>query len=365
MVIRKIAFIVGTRPNFIKAFPLYRALKDTFDLSLFNTSQHYNDNMNKIFFEELQFNDPVVNLTLDSNTSCCFQLGEILIKLEKEINKIQPDLILVFGDVNSTLAGALLSCKMKIKLAHIESGLRCFDRNMPEEINRIIADQVAQYHFATETSAIENLNKECLQNNFLVGNTMIDTLVFFKDQIKAKNTYKRLNLEKNTYIVLTLHRQNNVDDPARLSFILDIINQLSNEMLIIWPIHPRTEKMMKKFGLEINDKILLKEPFGYLDFMNLVSNCKLVITDSGGLSEETTFLSIPCLTFRESTERPCTLIENGGSNQLLSNNDKYAIIQKILVEIKKKTPNNISNRIPLWDGNASSRIKETLLRIIC
>jgi len=383
----KIIIIVGTRPNFMKAFPVYDSLKNDFDLTLIHTGQHFDKRMSKIFFEELKFPKPDIYLNLSSKTKAgdfdsklyvdnhnylknkdiviedlinykkdLGQMGEIRDKLKKEFKIIQPDLILVFGDVTSTLASALAARSLSIKIGHIESGLRSKDMKMPEEVNRILTDHISNYYFVTEESGIENLKKEGITNNvFLVGNTMIDTQKKFINSAKNTKYNTVLGIENKKYILITLHRPSNVDDLKKLKEIFDDLIALSNKEKLIYPIHPRTKKNLEKLNylekIRKNPNIVLTDPLGYLEFTCLIVNSKYVITDSGGIQEETTTLDIPCFTLRENTERPSTLIENKGTNQLISK------ISNINVQECK-------NRMTLWDGKSSYKILKEILKIL-
>lgn len=358
---KKIVIIVGTRPNFIKAFPLFNVLQNTTDynLTLIHTGQHFDKNMSRIFFEQMKFPkiDHYLNITAKTQAG---QLGEIITNLEQKFNEIQPDLVLVFGDVTSTLAGALTAHKMGIKVAHIESGLRSNDLSMPEEVNRILVDKISDYHFVTEPSGQTNLINEGINQEhiYLMGNTMIDSLVTHKKLIDETNYYQKLDLEKGEYITVTLHRPSNVDDLDKLQLIVNELGKISQYKKLVWPIHPRTKKNLDLLNIDTNN-ILFIEPLGYLEFMNLVSNCYCVVTDSGGIQEETTVLDIPCFTLRENTERPITLIENGGTNMLVSIDNLCENIMNNYINQKQ-----INEYDYLVDGLASQRIKAVILGLL-
>lgn len=347
-----IIIIVGTRPNFIKASSIYNELVKYFNIYIVHTGQHYDYNMSNIFFEDLKIKHPdtslnivsksradildqylycnhniftekienIIDHILQSNLHDCGQLGEIILKLEKQIHLINPSLIIVFGDVTSTLAGAVCGFKMKIRIAHIEAGLRSFDITMPEEVNRYIVDSISTFKFCTEESALVNLSKENITDNvYLVGNTMIDTLYYNIQNILNKKTNLTFDCKKKDYILFTLHRQNNVDNPHILSKIIDDLIFLSKSHKIIWPIHPRTKKNLNNISVLGNIKnIILCDPLGYLDFLCLMCNSIFVLTDSGGIQEEACALRIPCFTLRKNTERPSTLLINGGTNVLIN-----------------------------------------------
>ena len=327
----------------MKAYPLYNKLKKTNNnIYLIHTGQHYDNNMNKIFLEEFKLK-PDIQFRLESKNES-EQLGEIIINLSKYFIEIKPDIVIVFGDVTSTLAGGLVANKMGIKLVHIESGLRSYDNSMPEEINRILVDKISDIHIITEESGIINLEKEGIKNNYLVGNTMIDTLIEFLPEIRIRNYNNKLNI--SNYIVLTLHRQSNVNNINKLNNILEKINNISNKysIKIIYPKHPRIKEVL------YYNNIKIIEPLGYIDFMSLINNSRIVITDSGGIQEETTFLNIPCLTLRNNTERPFTLIENGGTNKLIN-------ITNLEQEIDFLLKNKINKKEDkLNDGKVSDKI---------
>jgi len=375
----KIIHVVGARPNFMKVAPIMKEMSKyphKFDQLLIHTGQHYDDEMSKYFFKDLELPKPDIYLGVGSGTHA-EQTGKIMIKFEKVCFRERPDLVIVYGDVNSTISCALAAAKLLIPIAHIEAGLRSFDRTMPEEINRILTDQISDYLFTTCEDANDNLNKEGIPENkiFFVGNVMIDTLLKNKKRAENSNILKNLGLKNkiNTkkYAIVTLHRPSNVDDPKILKGILNALNILSNEIPIIFPAHPRTIKKIKNFKLieliNYKENILSKKikkpirniqiipPLSYFDFLCLMSNATIVLTDSGGIQEETTFLGIPCLTLRNNTERPITL--KVGTNVLVRN-DPQRIINKarnILNNGKSK------KKIPkYWDGKAAKRIIDIL-----
>lgn len=380
---KNIVIIIGARPNFIKAFPVYEALKNYFNLTLIHTGQHFDNKMSKVFFEQLKFPYPDIHLTLSKKTKAgnfddklyinnektllnkdkiinelinykgdCGQLGEIRDKLKVEFLKIKPDLVIVFGDVTSTFAAALSAKSLNIKLAHVESGLRSGDIQMPEEVNRILTDHISTYYFITEQSGVDNLKKIGITENvFLVGNTMIDTQKKYLQQSLDTNYYKKINVKSKEYVLITLHRPSNVDNLNKLKEIFDDLEELSKKEILVYPIHPRTKNNLKKINylkkFQDNQNIILDEPLGYLEFTCLLSNCKYLVTDSGGLQEESTTLNIPCFTLRENTERPSTFIKNNGTNQLINK----------INEIKLKS---CKNSMKLWDGNTSYKIKTNI-----
>lgn len=375
---KKIILIVGARPNFMKAYPVYEALKNDFELTLIHTGQHFDAKMSDVFFNQLGFPKPNIHFDLESKSRAgeldnklyvdnleylkdknkvidelinydgneLGQLGEIRDKLIKHFEEIKPDLVIVFGDVTSTLSAALSAKKLGIEIAHVESGLRSGDLTMPEEVNRILTDTMTNYYFITEQSGVDNLKKEGLDNGnlYLVGNTMIDCLFMFKNKALDTKYHEVLGLKEKEYVLITLHRPSNVDNLDKLKEITEDIIKLSELEKIIFPIHPRTKKNLEK--LELLDKmnnIIICEPLGYLEFTCLEANAKYVVTDSGGIQEETTALDIPCFTLRENTERPSTLIENGGTNQLI---DKIYGVKLI----------EINNYLNTSDGMVAKRI---------
>jgi UDP-N-acetylglucosamine 2-epimerase (non-hydrolysing) len=353
--IKKIYILVGTRPNFIKVTRFKEfANKFNVEISIIHTGQHFDYSMADIFFKELNFfPDYFLNISPSNPT---VQISEILLKLQDLIDKIgKPDVFMVPGDVNSTLAGAIFANKNNIKLAHLESGLRSFDRSMPEEHNRIVTDALSDLLFITEQSGIENLNKENNQGeHHFVGNTMIDTLVAFKEQINGSKIIETLNI-KRKFCVVTIHRPSNVDNQEGLNKLLQLFQELSLNYDILFPVHPRTLKNIENFNLS-NSFITIQglnflDPMGYFDFQKIISKSTFVLTDSGGIQEETTYLQIPCITLRENTERPvtCTI----GSNTLVkfNNSDIMDLIHQI------ENGNYKKGEIPLfWEGSSTERI---------
>jgi len=354
----KIIYIVGARPNFMKIAPLIEEAKKckTIKSVLVHTGQHYDFEMSQVFFKELNIPKPDYNLGVGSG-SHAWQTAKIMEKLEPIILKEKPDLVIVVGDVNSTLAGALTAAKLHVPIAHIEAGLRSFDISMPEEINRRLTDQISNYLFVTEPSGVKNLLNEGISKKkiYFVGNVMIDTLKKSKAKNEKSKILKRLGLERKKYAVLTLHRPSNVDKKATLLNLFSVFKEIQNQIKIIYPIHPRTKKQIKKFNLknylkQMNNFFLIS-PLSYIDMIKLVKESKFLMTDSGGLQEESTFLRIPCLTLRENTERPITIEK--GTNTLCGNEKKIILqaVNKILAGKGEK------GQIPkLWDGKASQRI---------
>ena len=360
---KKVLTVVGTRPNIIKITQFHRVCKNypNIDHRLIHTGQHYSTNMSDVFFEELQLPLPSYSLDVDKS-SVVKQLAGIMTGLEKTIKEaFFPDLLIVVGDVNSTLAAALVGNKMGIPTAHLESGLRSFDSSMPEEHNRILTDKVADYFFVTEQSGYDNLIKEGVHESKLhfVGNTMIDTLVGYDKEIKASNILKEIDCKPEQYILMTMHRPGNVDSKEGLLKLVDVINKITQSFNLVFPIHPRSLKMLSEFNLldsiKNNPAVKLLEPTGYLDFQHLILNSFCVITDSGGIQEETTFRQVPCITLRPNTERPVTV--DLGTNTLMEFN-----VEEILQVIDKiKNKDYKKGAIPpKWDGKSTERIFEII-----
>ena len=358
----KIVSIVGTRPNFMKIAPLIDEFKkyDNVQHILIHTGQHYDLLMSKLFFEELGLPKPDIHLASSGHPEANFL--KIIIKHALEKQDTKPDLVIVVGDVNSTIAGAEAAHELGIKVAHVEAGLRSFDSTMPEEINRIKTDKISNFLFTTEMSANKNLIDEGIDKNkiFFVGNVMIDTLLKHKEKAKQSKILSKLKLSKNNYAVLTLHRPSNVDNKESLEYVLEILNKIQKKIKIVFPVHPRTAKNLKNFNLldkiKIQKNIVLTEPLGYLDFLSLMANSKFVITDSGGIQEETTVLGIPCVTMRNNTERPVTVEQ--GTNVIVST-DKNKLVEACNNLVKGA---NFKGKIPqLWDGKTAKRIVKVIL----
>lgn len=360
---KKIVGVVGARPNFMKIAPIQRAFQEStkLELILVHTGQHYDDNMNQIFFRDIGIKNPDYNLNVGSD-SHALQTAKIMQAFEPILLKEKPELVVVVGDVNSTAACSLVASKLNIKVAHVEAGLRSFDRTMPEEINRLVTDAISDFLFVTEQSGMDNLNKEGIGKHKIhfVGNTMIDTLLFTTNKIDSSSVLSNLKLQPQSFIVTTIHRPSNVDDINNLKVIIDILEETSRLLKVVFPIHPRTKSRLVSFNLfdkfSSNKNIVLTEPLGYLDFMKLVKNSSLVLTDSGGVQEETTYLGIPCITLRNTTERPVTVTD--GTNRLAKLNSS-----DVLSVLKKSISNNIkdNHKTPhLWDGMAAKRIVAVL-----
>ena len=356
----KLIHVVGARPNFMKAAPVWSAIAKITDFNqiLVHTGQHYDKLMSDIFFKELQMPIPDYNFNIGSDTHAR-QIAAIMIKFEELVVELNPDMVLVYGDVNSTVAAAMVCSKLLIPFAHVEAGLRSFDRKMPEEINRLITDQLADLLFTPSQDGNDNLLKEGILKSkiHLVGNVMIDTLAKLSAKANKPKRFKDLK----QYVLVTLHRPSNVDDFESLKSILQYLRTMSNSIPIIFPVHPRTKKTIAANILDITNNVNfhLIEPLGYLDFLGLMKTATAVITDSGGIQEETTYLGVPCLTVRENTERPITI--SLGTNQLIGK-DYYKIPDFIISVMNIKKPSNTI--IPLWDGKASNRIAEILLNKI-
>jgi UDP-N-acetylglucosamine 2-epimerase (non-hydrolysing) len=364
MSIRKILVVVGTRPNFIKVTQFKKeALEQGIELKLVHTGQHFDDKMADVFFKQFEL---VPDFFLDPPKSKDREelIAEIAANIEKLIrSNYQPDLIIVVGDVNSTLAGALAAKKSGIKLAHVESGLRSYDESMPEEHNRILTDKITDLFFVTEQSGLDNLLKEGRNKEqvFFVGNTMIDTMVAFEKQIESSGILETLKVEPSHYVLITMHRPATVDNEEGLLKLLEIVKELNKKLKIVFPVHPRTIKNMESFGLkkefESINGLVFTEPLDYFAFQKLIKYSKFILTDSGGIQEESTFLKIPCLTLRPNTERPVTC--SIGTNTLVPF-DVQSILGYIS-EIEKGTYKK-GQVPPMWDGKASQRIFETIKR---
>ena len=361
---KKIISVVGARPNYMKVAPIHRAFQkysDQVQHLICHTGQHYDVNMSKIFFEELELPQPDFYLGVGSG-SHAEQTAKIMIEFEKVLIQENPDLVIVVGDVNSTIACSLVAVKLGIKVAHVEAGLRSFDRTMPEEINRLLTDQIADYLFVTEKSGIENLKNEGIPDEkiFFVGNTMIDSLVHYLPKIENSTILDDLSLKPREYIVVTLHRPSNVDNPENLVKIFNEFKKIAEKIKIVFPIHPRTKITLHSANIDYeHPNILLIEPVGYISFIKLVKNSLIVLTDSGGIQEETTYLKIPCLTLRKNTERPITA--EIGTNKLIG--IEYNKIAEECFETINNPPKN-SQIPPLWDGKAAERITAKVIELL-
>lgn len=355
-----IHLVIGARPNFMKAAPIYHAFKgcDWANLEIVHTGQHVNPEMSEIFLSEFKLSRPKYSLG-GGGGSHAEQTASIMTRYEKLCIEKRPDLAIVIGDVNSTLAATLAATKLNISVAHLEAGLRSGDQSMPEELNRRMVDSVANVFWTPSEDADSNLINEGVQKKQItrVGNVMIDTYCLMKERIAAEEILLSLSLPKLSYILVTMHRPINVDSEVNLTVLIDELVKVSKSIPVILPMHPRTRNSIEKFGLEHrlrSKNIKLLEPLGYIQFMNLVINSRAVITDSGGIQEETSYLGIPCFTARNTTERPITL--RLGTNKLIALTD-------ISEEIDKSNIFNlerVKTKIPLWDGLASHRILEDI-----
>jgi len=364
----KIVSIVGTRPNFIKLAALIEEIKKhKIEHVLIHTGQHYDPRMSHFFFEDLGLPKPdedkhlVIQTNLSGEEQKDYLKQTITAVIQKQ--KPKPDLVIVVGDVNSTVAGAKAALDLGIKVAHVEAGLRSFDDTMPEERNRIETDKISDFLFTTEKNGNENLKKENIDEKkiFFVGNVMIDTLLKHKEKAQTSNILSKLKLGKNNYVTLTLHRPSNVDNKEGFENIISILEKIQEKIKVVFPVHPRTKKNIELFKLDEKIKnmknLIITEPLGYLDFLCLMSNSKLVLTDSGGIQEETTVLGVPCITLRKNTERPVTYEQ--GTNLLVSI-DNGKVIEKAMDIIDNKM--NLDKKIPeLWDGKAGQRIVKILI----
>jgi len=360
----KILNIVGARPNFMKIAPIVREMRrreNDFTPLIVHTGQHYDEAMSDSFFRDLGIPKPDYHLEIGSH-SHAVQTARIMMAFEPVVLQEKPDWVLVVGDVNSTIACALVCSKLGVKIAHVEAGLRSRDRAMPEEINRILTDAISDLLLTTSQDADENLKQEGVSEDKIkfVGNVMIDSLFYNLEKSKESKTREDLNIVDKNYAVTTLHRPSNVDEKDVFSGLLEALIAVSEKLPVIFPVHPRTRGNIEKFGFAekvANSNIRLIEPLGYLSFMNLYSGARLVLTDSGGLQEETTALSIPCLTLRENTERPITV--EMGTNILVGTNPEK--IKKAAFEILENSSKKDAKIPPLWDGRAAERICDSLV----
>lgn len=399
--IKKIISVVGARPNFMKVAPIHKAfsklrIKDeefldspsssrlaagepsrthrmptehnkintahhnrlTIQHLICHTGQHYDEKMSDIFFHHLGLPKPDYYLGIGSG-SHAEQTARIMIEFEKVLLKEKPDLVIVVGDVNSTIACSLTAKKLHIKVAHIEAGLRSFDRDMPEELNRILTDSISDYLFVTEQSGLVNLKNEGVDSGkiFFVGNCMIDSLINILDVSAKSNILNELKLDPHNFVLVTMHRPSNVDTEERLTELVKLLSSVSKKRKIVFPVHPRTKNNLESFRLldKLNANVILTDPIGYIDFVALIKNAELILTDSGGIQEESTYLGIQCITLRKSTERPSTV--EVGTNQLVGEDFEKAeqVAIKILNGFRK------TGKIPeLWDGNSAERIVDIL-----
>jgi UDP-N-acetylglucosamine 2-epimerase (non-hydrolysing) len=357
----KIILVAGARPNFMKIAPLMAAFRKRPDIQpiLVHTGQHYDRAMSDLFFQQLGIPEPSVNLGVGS-ASHAVQTAEIMRSFEPVIVTHKPDAVLVVGDVNSTIACGLVAVKLGVKLIHVEAGLRSFDRTMPEEINRLLTDAISDLLFCSEPSGVENLRREGVPKEKIhfVGNVMIDSLLQHRGRAEHSPILETIGINGRPYTVVTIHRPSNVDDPSMLGQIMEALQEIGRDMPVIFPVHPRTRAMLEKGfykGAASRFSLLLIEPLGYLDFLKLMAHARVVLTDSGGIQEETTILNVPCLTLRENTERPITM--EMGTNKLVGSDPV-----RILAAYRDVMNNGItSSQIPpFWDGQAAKRIADIL-----
>jgi len=371
----KIHLIAAARPNFMKIAPLYHALKSEkwAQPVIVHTGQHYDLNMSDVFFEDLGIPEPDIHLGVGSGTHA-EQTGQVMMAYEKVLFKDKPDLVVVVGDVNSTAACTLAAAKInryngppttdhghdrRPLVAHLEAGLRSFDRSMPEEINRLVTDALADILWTPSADADENLIREGVSKDKirLVGNMMIDSLEMLRDRIQTQTTFSEFGLKQQDYGLVTLHRPSNVDEPAKLKKLFNLLVRISKKIPLVFPLHPRTRKNAASIGIlpksEESKNLLILEPLNYIRFMNLVFNCRFAMTDSGGIQEETTYLGIPCLTLRPNTERPITLTR--GTNRLCTLDNLEAAVNSVLTGQKRH-----SIKIELWDGHTAKRVVDSI-----
>ena len=360
----KIVNIVGARPNLMKIAPLMDAYAgcDEIEPLLVHTGQHYDANMSDLFFRQLGIPEPELNLEVGS-ASHAVQTADVMKAFEPVVLEHRPDVVLVVGDVNSTIACGLVAVKLGVKLVHVEAGLRSFDRGMPEEINRVLTDSISDLLLCSEPSGVENLKREGIADErvHLVGNVMIDTLLRHRAKADESPVLDDLGLDSGSFGVLTLHRPSNVDDPKVLGGLLDAVETMQGELPIVFPAHPRTREKLRGFGLaeriEAMAGLRIIDPIGYLDFLKLVASARIVLTDSGGIQEETTILGVPCLTLRENTERPITV--DLGTNRIVGQ-DPDTIVAAFGDVMSGASVGGEAP--PLWDGHAAERIVEILQR---
>ncbi len=353
----ELLLVAGARPNFMKIAPIAAALRrdGRLEATIVHTGQHYDREMSELFFEQLGIPEPSIRLGVGS-ASHARQTAEIMIRLEPVIRERRPAAVVVVGDVNSTLAAALVAVKEGVPVAHVEAGLRSFDRSMPEEINRIVTDSVSSWLFVTERSGLDNLAREGVAPGrvHFTGNVMIDTLRACLERAKTVGFRAKLGLAPKAYAVLTLHRPTNVDEPQTLSRVLETVAELAERLPVIFPVHPRTRAVLDRIRFSDHRGFRFFEPLGYLEFLSLMADAAVVLTDSGGIQEETTVLGVPCVTLRENTERPVTVLE--GTNRLGGTEPG-----RIRAAIREALDSPVEGKLPeLWDGKAAERIVSIL-----
>ena len=350
--------VVGARPNYMKVAPIIRELArypDAFEQRLVHTGQHYDPLMSEVFFEELEIPRPDVNLEVGSG-SHSWQTAEVMLRFEPVVSHYKPDWVIVVGDVNSTLACSLVCSKLGVRVAHVEAGLRSFDRSMPEEINRLLTDQIADLLFTPSQDGNQNLTDEGIaaEKIHLVGNVMIDTLVQLLPKAQARWQALEARFKLKNYVLVTLHRPSNVDRADTLAEIMRALGEIGRQITVLFPVHPRTRQRIGEFKLDASaGNVYMLDPVGYLDFLALEAHADLVLTDSGGVQEETTYLGVPCLTARLNTERPVTI--SAGTNQLVESNFQ-ALVSAIRARLAAR--GGIQKIPPFWDGHAAERIVE-------
>jgi UDP-N-acetylglucosamine 2-epimerase (non-hydrolysing) len=345
----------------MKIAPIHRAFQkynEEINHLICHTGQHYDEMMSKIFFDDLELPKPDFYLGVGSG-SHAKQTSAIMIEFEKILLKENPDLIIVVGDVNSTIACSLTASKLHIPAVHVEAGLRSFDRKMPEEINRILTDTIAEYLFVTEKSGLINLKNEGISEDkvFFVGNVMIDSLIHFLPKTMHSKILDLLKIESKNYVLVTLHRPSNVDEKENLISLVNLLNNISLKRKVVFPIHPRTKNNLDSFGIlsSLNPDVILTDPIGYIDFITLIKNCELILTDSGGIQEESTYLGVQCITIRTTTERPVTV--EMGTNQLVG--DDYVKAEQVATEVLNGKIKQ--GKIPeKWDGKTAEKITEII-----
>jgi UDP-N-acetylglucosamine 2-epimerase (non-hydrolysing) len=354
--------VVGARPNFMKVAPIVTELRKSptlFTSTVVHTGQHYDEKLSKIFFDDLGMPSPDVNLNIGS-ASHAQQTAAIMAAFEPVLTGRQADLVIVVGDVNSTIACALVAAKLGVPIAHVEAGLRSFDRTMPEEINRVLTDQISDLLFTTEPSAADNLRAEGISDDkiFFVGNVMIDTLLAHRERARAMHVPETMHLERREYGVLTLHRPSNVDDADTFERLVGALICIAAEIPIVFPVHPRTQKRLaaspSAARLIETGRLRLLDPLGYLEFIGLMDGARIILTDSGGVQEETTVLGIPCLTLRENTERPITVTH--GTNRIVGTDPASIVAGWEQIKSGTVTPRTP----PMWDGSTAQRIVEVI-----
>jgi UDP-N-acetylglucosamine 2-epimerase (non-hydrolysing) len=362
----KIISVVGARPNFMKVAPLHRVLQadPRFESIIVHTGQHYDAALSDVFFRQLGLPEPHEYLGVGSG-SHAVQTAAVMTRFEEVVERVRPDLVIVVGDVNSTLACSVVAAKCHIPVAHVEAGLRSRDRTMPEEINRMVTDSISDYFFVTEDSGVVNLKAEGVAEDriFFVGNLMIDSLVAFREAARLTNVLESLGLREGEYVVTTFHRPSNVDSEESIGELVRVLESISRLRPLVFPVHPRTRSSLERYGhgglLGSDGNLRLIDPIGYLEFLRLVDGSALVLTDSGGIQEETTYLGIPCLTLRENTERPVTI--DVGTNELMPL-DAARVSDR--VEAILRGEGKKGTVPPLWDGRAAERIRDAIIGIM-